>query len=191
MVQYTVHPLTKLSHPFLDSSAVHRSSYRLTYRRQQLRSELIQLSSRHIQLRSTPMHGKLEAFLLWVAKQYSHSWPYPVVCPQLDGVSYWDTVSQLFHLCAIIGQWLQNNSSIPYPIRQHIVKSGNGSRVHYLSWTPHFQLELKTTNQKPRLKNVFVWNCFLIIHLHLTWVSMGTGARTSLRGTVLVARVLG
>ena len=48
---YTVHPLTKLSHPFLDSRAVHRSIYRLTYRSQQLRSELIQLSSRHVQLR--------------------------------------------------------------------------------------------------------------------------------------------
>ena len=32
LVQYTVHPLTKLSHPFLDSSAVHRSTYRLPYR---------------------------------------------------------------------------------------------------------------------------------------------------------------
>ena len=95
---------------------------------------------------------------------------------------YWDTVSQLFHLCAIIGQWLQSNISIPYPTWQHVVKSGNDSRVHYLSWTPHCQLELKTTNQKPRLKNVFVWNSFLIIHLHLTWVSMGTGARTSVRG---------
>ena len=34
VVQYTVHPLTKLSHPFLDSSAVHRSTYGLPYRLQ-------------------------------------------------------------------------------------------------------------------------------------------------------------
>ena len=43
-----VQPLTKLSHPFLDSSTVHRSTYRRTYRLKQLRSKLIQVRSRQV-----------------------------------------------------------------------------------------------------------------------------------------------
>ena len=70
---------------------------------------------------------------------------------------------------AIIGQWLQNNISIPYPTWQHVVKSMTSSEpCCHLNFTCPTWVE--TTNQKPRLKNVFVWNCFLIIHLHLTWV---------------------
>ena len=48
MVHTAVHPLTKLSHPFLDSSTVHRSTYRWNYRLKQLRSKLIQLRSRQV-----------------------------------------------------------------------------------------------------------------------------------------------
>ena len=55
----------------------------------------------------------------------------------------------------------------------------HGTWIYHI---PHVQLELKNNKPKPRLKNVFVWNCFLIIHLHLTWVIRGTGARTAVRG---------
>ena len=61
----------------------------------------------------------------------------------------------VFHLWPSLGNGNRTTSVYHIPIWQHVMKSCTGSSVHYLSWTSHFQLELKTTNQKPRLKNVW------------------------------------
>ena len=60
-------------------------------------------------------------------------------------------------------------------VHEIVAKHGNMKLSHSTNNKP------KTSFEK-RLETVFVWNCFLIIHLHLTWVSMGTGARVSFRG---------
>ena len=161
MVQYTVHPLTKLSHPFLDSSAVHRSSYRLTYRWQQLRSELIQLSSRHIQLRSTPMHGKLEVFLLWVAK---HD-----VCPQLDGVYILRHGFSAFP--SLCHHWAMATEQHQYTISHMTTCCTVLKRQRSMeAWNYHIP---QTRNQKPRLKNVWKPFSFETVFSSFIFISPG------------------
>ena len=123
---------------------------------------------------SLPIEGRLRVFLLWVAKQYSHSWPYLVVCPQLNGVLYWDTVSQLSifnHHWAMAAK--HGIMTISHSHKQHVVKSLTSSELccHLTCTFPTWVENNKPkTSFEKRLETVFVWNCFLIIHHHLTWV---------------------
>ena len=120
MLSTAVQPLTKLSHPFLDSSTVHRSTYRRTYRLKQLRSKLIQVRSRQVPTK-IPTHPikiqtttKLETCAQKLGSFMGHG------CPQR-----WIIVETLVSLTPsliVMGQWQQSKKTTnhkPQTIKQN------------------------------------------------------------------------